>query len=87
MQQTGVKQRTIQDIIALDPEIGRILDGIRRADDTPAWHREYARVKRLLSARVGWFAGLYVHPTLVTREAYDIALAEMVRRMGGTVDT
>lgn len=85
MQETKIKRLTVRSIIALDPEVGRILDGVRRTEDDRAWHREYARIKRLLTGHVGWLARDGAPRELVTQEAYDVVHAEMVRRLGGTV--
>ena len=77
------KTLTLAAIVAMDPNVGAILDSVRRtASENGRW-AEYERVKCLVQARVGWHAPDNAPNEIRTPRAYEIVMAALDRRLDG----
>ena len=74
---------TFDDITVKDPWVGRILANVRVSRDAADRRREFARVKGLLTRRVGFCADGVTPAALCTNEALAVCVAELERRIGG----
>lgn len=74
---------TLDEVIRMDPMVGRMLDNVRVARGELDWHREYTRNKRLLARCVGFFADDGAREALCGNEAYEVVMADVERRLNG----
>jgi len=69
---------TIDEIIRIDPRIGKILNGIKVNRRSPKRYRLYGTIKMQLSEFVGWSAE---NPELRTSQAYDVAMDVVIDKL------
>lgn len=69
---------TLEEIIKIEPRVGKILYSMKPVTRGPNRHRKYIDAKRQLVNLVGWSANVY---ELRTSHAYDVVMDYVINKL------